>query len=69
MNMKGIQKYTENKYFRMSIDNNPESSSSYSKGKIIIRGCHFWPNKIFEKDHTLDGICTFYRVFTKTRGI
>lgn len=53
----------------MSIDNNPESSSSYSKGKIIIRGCHFWPNKIFEKDHTLDGICTFYRVFTKTRGI
>ena len=63
-------KIYRNEYFRMFIDNNPESSSSHSKGKTITRGCHFWPNKILvEKYHTLDGICTFYRVFTKTRGI
>ena len=52
MNMKGIQKYTENEYFRMSFDHNPESSSSHSTGKTITRGCYFWPNKIWKRLYT-----------------
>ena len=62
-------KIYRNEYFRMFIDNNPESSSSHSKGKTITRGCHYWPSKIIEKDYTRDRTYTFYRAFKKTRGI